>query len=386
MADVFLSYSRDDANRIRPFVRTLELRGLSVFWDHTITPGDNWNAVLEREISIAKAVVVVWSSNSVGSRWVQAEASRADSAGKLVPMRIDDATPPMPFGMVQTFNLANGISGPAPEQLAQFHDRLGILIGRGIAAPKRGWFGLSGPSSASYVATDGTILYAGIAPRLFALFIDYVVAGVLLFALIALISGLIPGSFAKTRLSLPFGLMQSDKTLETMTTEQPGPDGTPIKTTDRVVERTVAGTWVYLLRIVGTETKVKPGTADYEELNKNLRKGEKPKDTKTTSRIIRLDPATREPVPDHDLFVWTFAWLLIYSALMEATPLRATVGKKLIGLHVVDMSGRRCRLHRTILRNAVKAVFPGFYLVGRTRRSQALHDLVAGTLVMQKAI
>ncbi len=386
MADVFLSYSRDDANRIRPFVRNLELRGLTVFWDHAITPGDNWNAVLEREISMAKAVVVVWSSNSVKSRWVQAEASRADSEGKLVPVRIDEVTPPMPFGMVQTFNLANGISPPAPEQLAQFHNRVDGLVGHPSIAPNRGWFDLSEPASANYVATDGTILYAGIPQRMVALLIDYVVAGILLFALIALISSLIPGSFAKTRLSLPFGLMQVDKVLETNTTEQPNPDGAPTKIVDRVVERTVVGNWVYLLRIVETEKKVKPGTTEYEELNKDLRKGEKPKEVKTTNRTIRLDPATREPVPDHDLFLWTFAWLLIYGALMEATPLKATFGKALVGLHVVNMSGKRCGLHRTILRNAVKAVFPGFYLVARTRRSQALHDLVAGTLVMQKAI
>lgn len=122
--DVFLSYAREDLDAVRALVSAIEAEGLSVFWDRQIVPGQAWSDVLESAISESRAVVVVWSAASVKSTWVKAEATEAMARGKLVPLRIDNAAIPMPFGQVQT---AQAIPGrPLREQ--------GISVAAAIAA------------------------------------------------------------------------------------------------------------------------------------------------------------------------------------------------------------------------------------------------------------
>ena len=39
MGDIFISYAREDRNRIKPLAEALEKQGWSVFWDRTIPAG-----------------------------------------------------------------------------------------------------------------------------------------------------------------------------------------------------------------------------------------------------------------------------------------------------------------------------------------------------------
>lgn len=103
--DVFMSYAREDLAAVRSLVSGIEGEGLRVFWDRQIQPGQAWSDVLETALSDARVVVVVWSAASVKSAWVKAEATEAMSRGKLVPLRIDSAAIPMPFGQVQTADI-----------------------------------------------------------------------------------------------------------------------------------------------------------------------------------------------------------------------------------------------------------------------------------------
>lgn len=106
--DVFLSYAREDLSAVQMLVSAIEAEGLSVFWDRQIVPGQPWSDVLEAAINDSRAVVVVWSAASVKSTWVKAEATEAMTRGKLVPVRIDNAAIPMPFGQVQTAEIVPG--------------------------------------------------------------------------------------------------------------------------------------------------------------------------------------------------------------------------------------------------------------------------------------
>jgi uncharacterized membrane protein YhaH (DUF805 family) len=112
--DVFLSYAREDLAAVKWLVGAIEAEGLSVFWDRHIQLGQQWSDVLEAALRDARAVVVVWSATSVKSTWVKAEATEAMAQGKLVPLRIDDAAIPMPFGQVQTADVS--VSRPLFEQ------------------------------------------------------------------------------------------------------------------------------------------------------------------------------------------------------------------------------------------------------------------------------
>jgi adenylate cyclase len=105
MADIFVSYSRSDRDRVAPLVAALEAQGWSVWWDPEITPGDEFDALIGAELESARAVVVVWSPLSVDSRWVKGEARDAADRGVLVPVRFENARLPIDVRSIHTTDL-----------------------------------------------------------------------------------------------------------------------------------------------------------------------------------------------------------------------------------------------------------------------------------------
>ena len=47
MADIFLSYSREDQTAARRFAEAFERAGFSVWWDTTLSAGENYDEVTE---------------------------------------------------------------------------------------------------------------------------------------------------------------------------------------------------------------------------------------------------------------------------------------------------------------------------------------------------
>jgi hypothetical protein len=107
MADVFLSYAREDAGRAEQVAKGLEAAGLDVFWDNEIPPGTTWADYIEQKLTQSKALIVLWSEHSTKSQWVREEARLGRDKGVLIPVSIDNAPPPFGFGEVQAANLAN---------------------------------------------------------------------------------------------------------------------------------------------------------------------------------------------------------------------------------------------------------------------------------------
>jgi hypothetical protein len=105
MADVFVSYSRQDKARAAQFVELLEGYGWDVFWDQETRAGTIWPKVLEDELGLARCLLVLWTANSVASRWVRIEAYEALQNDKLLPVRLEKVKPPMEFRQTQTFDL-----------------------------------------------------------------------------------------------------------------------------------------------------------------------------------------------------------------------------------------------------------------------------------------
>jgi len=105
LADIFVSYSRQDKAQVAPLVASLEAEGWSVWWDPEITPGEEFDALISRELEGARSLVVVWSPNSVDSRWVRGEARDAADRGVLVPVRLGKAKLPIDFRAVHTTDL-----------------------------------------------------------------------------------------------------------------------------------------------------------------------------------------------------------------------------------------------------------------------------------------
>ena len=77
MADVFISYKKSDADRVRPLVEHLRTAGLDVWWDEGIQPSTSWRAEIAQQLAAAKCVVAVWTNDSVDHEqggWVMEEA------------------------------------------------------------------------------------------------------------------------------------------------------------------------------------------------------------------------------------------------------------------------------------------------------------------------
>ena len=107
MADIFLSYNREDQARARLFAEAFEAAHLTVWWDVTLRSGEAYDEVTESALRAAKAVVVLWSPRSVVSRWVRSEATLADRNKTLVPAMIEPCDRPIMFELTQTAELAH---------------------------------------------------------------------------------------------------------------------------------------------------------------------------------------------------------------------------------------------------------------------------------------
>ena len=115
MADIFVSYSRQDRERVAPIVSALEAEGWSVWWDPEISPGEEFDSLISRELEGAKALIVVWTPKSVDSRWVRGEARDAADRGLLFPVRFENAKLPIDFRAVHTIDLDDWHEDPASD-------------------------------------------------------------------------------------------------------------------------------------------------------------------------------------------------------------------------------------------------------------------------------
>jgi uncharacterized RDD family membrane protein YckC/Tfp pilus assembly protein PilE len=84
------------------------------------------------------------------------------------------------------------------------------------------------------------------------------------------------------------------------------------------------------------------------------------------------------------LLVW---WL--YYALMESSSRQATLGKLALGIRVVDRQGNAISFGRATARTLAKLLsgtilMIGYLMAAFTSRKQALHDIVAGCLVVNR--
>lgn len=82
------------------------------------------------------------------------------------------------------------------------------------------------------------------------------------------------------------------------------------------------------------------------------------------------------------------SWL--YYALFECSSWQATPGKKMLNLYVTDLDGRPISFARASGRffgkilSGSPTIWVGYILAGITEKRQALHDIIAGCLVLRK--
>jgi eukaryotic-like serine/threonine-protein kinase len=133
--DVFLSYSREDQAVARRVARALEQEGFGVWWDQALNAGEAFDKVTEKALDEARAVVVLWSSRSVNSRWVRAEATQALASERLVPVMIEPCRRPIMFELTHSADLSQWDGDIADDDWRLFADGLRKLVDRGGMSP-----------------------------------------------------------------------------------------------------------------------------------------------------------------------------------------------------------------------------------------------------------
>ena len=151
MSDIFISYSKADHALALKLSAFLEAEGWSVWWDKSLGAADLYRDEIMKQLAAARAVISIWTENSVRSDWVRAEAGRAKADGKLIPVKTPDVTYadiPLPFGEMHTENLEASqliraaivaqLAKPAVEQSAT------ALLAKGFKYELLTWVGIVG--------------------------------------------------------------------------------------------------------------------------------------------------------------------------------------------------------------------------------------------------
>ena len=95
---------------------------------------------------------------------------------------------------------------------------------------------------------------------------------------------------------------------------------------------------------------------------------------------------TENPITIADYIINISVWG-VYYVYCETSPWQATVGKKIVGLKVTDLSGNKVTTGQAITRYlmmipACLLLFIGILMVAFTEKKQGLHDKVARALVV----
>ena len=129
MTDIFVSYAREDRERVRPLVAVLEAQGWSVFWDFRIPPGETWESWIGRNLDQARCILVAWSENSVNSSFVREEAAEGRDRGVLIPLRLDPVKPPFGFRTIQSADLIDWDGSADAAPMAELLPHLARKVG-----------------------------------------------------------------------------------------------------------------------------------------------------------------------------------------------------------------------------------------------------------------
>ncbi|MBL4869910.1 MAG: SUMF1/EgtB/PvdO family nonheme iron enzyme [Robiginitomaculum sp.] len=98
MADIFISYKREEADTAETLANTFEQLGFSVWWDVGLLAGDEFREVIREMIDKSKVVIVLWSPLAVLSKFVVDEATHAQRLDKLLPALLESCELPFGFG------------------------------------------------------------------------------------------------------------------------------------------------------------------------------------------------------------------------------------------------------------------------------------------------
>ncbi len=135
MADIFLSYARENSEIAKRLSERLENLGWSVWWDWEIPAGQTWRDTIEQSLASMRCMVVLWSMDSIDSDWIKEEAERGKAQRTLVAAVIDEVEPPMGFRAIQAANLIGWDGSQDLPGFCRLIDALEARLGKPVKNP-----------------------------------------------------------------------------------------------------------------------------------------------------------------------------------------------------------------------------------------------------------
>lgn len=130
MADVFISYKREDRPKVETLSALLIDLELTVWFDAGIEVGAAWEARIVDEAEAAAAMLVCWTFAAAASPWVKREAEIGLRRGVLVPAMLQWCVPPAPFDAVQAADLTKWDGTPDDAELQRVLAKLEQLTAK----------------------------------------------------------------------------------------------------------------------------------------------------------------------------------------------------------------------------------------------------------------
>lgn len=132
-SDVFVSYKREERDRILPIIERLRSLQLTIWFDAALDAGKPFDEEILQELSHARVHLVCWSSMSVESRWVRSEAALGAQRNILLPVFLERCQPRPPFNIDHIEDLTDWAGQPIHDGWLKVLSRIGQLTGRGSA-------------------------------------------------------------------------------------------------------------------------------------------------------------------------------------------------------------------------------------------------------------
>src|SRR5262249_35731783 len=130
MPQMMLSHSRDNRQFVDKLAIALRKRGLDIWYDCDLRPGDDFRKEIRQQIITSPSVLVVWSKSACHSKWVPAEADLADSHNKLLQVISEPCDLPLPFGNKNYTDLTGWNGDPFADEMNRIVAAAGHLIER----------------------------------------------------------------------------------------------------------------------------------------------------------------------------------------------------------------------------------------------------------------
>jgi hypothetical protein len=102
-----ISYKREQVDHARRIMLRLKREQLDVWWAEDLQCGAEWNQELDEKFATASCIIVLWSPESMQSRWVMHEASTALIRQVYAPVRIELCEIESPFDRHQATDVLN---------------------------------------------------------------------------------------------------------------------------------------------------------------------------------------------------------------------------------------------------------------------------------------